>query len=36
MGLKYFETSAKTGAGIEEAFKQALEKICKNLDEEKY
>ncbi len=35
-GLKYFETSAKTGAGIDEAFRQALEQICKNLDEKKY
>ena len=34
--LKYFETSAKTGAGIDEAFRQALEQICKNLDEKKY
>ena len=36
MGLKYFETSAKTGAGIDEVFRQALEQICKNLDEKKY
>ncbi len=34
--LKYFETSAKTGAGIDEAFRQALEQICKNIDEKKY
>jgi hypothetical protein len=36
MGLKYIETSAKTGAGIDEAFREAIEKICKNLDDKKY
>jgi hypothetical protein len=36
MGVKYRETSAKTGVGIDDAFREAIEMVCKNLDEKKY
>ena len=35
-GVKYFETSSKSGKNIDAIFKQAIEQICKNLKENKY
>ena len=35
-GLSYFETSAKSGYNVEGVFMMALEKICENLEENKY
>ena len=33
---KYFETSAKTGANVDEVFMKALQQICDNLKEKRY
>ncbi len=35
-GLSYMETSVKTGFNVEAVFMQGLEKVCSNLDENKY
>ncbi len=34
--LPYFETSAKSGSNVENVFMRALEKICDNLEKNKY
>ena len=34
--LEYIEVSAKTGHNVDKLFTQALEKVCKNIDEKKY
>ena len=35
-GLSYFETSAKSGANVDNVFKMAMQKICDNLEQKKY
>ena len=35
-GLEYFEVSAKTNENIDYTFTKAIERVCKNLDENKY
>jgi small GTP-binding protein len=35
-GVKYFETSAKSGKNVDDLFKKALDQICKNLRENTY
>jgi hypothetical protein len=35
-GLEYFEVSAKTNENIDYIFSKAIERVCKNLDENKY